>query len=489
MNNRFPEWVLKYKRPGTELRCIRGKYYLYEAYSKWDKAKKRARKISGKCLGAIYVDGFKQSKNINKIIIENKPINIKMYGGYLFFIKEFQAWIQPLQTYFPQTWSQIFCLSFMRLFHRCPIKIMPFYFERSFFSEHFKNLAFSDKTISKVLHGIGVHRSSIEAYLKEFITVQNNVVLIDATPIFTQSKNMYEAKLGYNNKKRWENQVNLLYLYDHQLSMPLYYRIIEGDIREIRTLGLTIASSGLKNAIIVGDKGFTSELNKEIISQSELNYILPLKRNSLYIDYTKFSSGTKDKMDGYFKFKDRYIWYKAMEMREKNRVIIFLDEQLRISEERDYLERIEKHPEEYNKEGFLQNQNKMGTLAIIDNIIEKEPVEVYQIYKSRCEVEQLFDVFKNTLDADRTYMHSFESLQGWMFINHLAVSGYYRVYKMLKDKELLEKISVDDFIAHLLHINMININQEWVLQELSKKTGNILTKCNIELPITWNRES
>ena len=48
-----PEWALACKRKGTELRLIRGKYYLYEATSKWKPEKKQSIKITGKYLGRI----------------------------------------------------------------------------------------------------------------------------------------------------------------------------------------------------------------------------------------------------------------------------------------------------------------------------------------------------------------------------------------------------------------------------------------------------
>ena len=35
-----PQWTLDQKRPGTELRCIRGRYYLYECSSFYDREKK-----------------------------------------------------------------------------------------------------------------------------------------------------------------------------------------------------------------------------------------------------------------------------------------------------------------------------------------------------------------------------------------------------------------------------------------------------------------
>ena len=48
-----PEWALACKRKGTELRLLKGKYYLYEVTSKWNPQKKRSVKITGKFLGRI----------------------------------------------------------------------------------------------------------------------------------------------------------------------------------------------------------------------------------------------------------------------------------------------------------------------------------------------------------------------------------------------------------------------------------------------------
>ncbi len=36
-----PKWTAKYSRTCTELKCIKGRYYLYECCSVYDKAKKR----------------------------------------------------------------------------------------------------------------------------------------------------------------------------------------------------------------------------------------------------------------------------------------------------------------------------------------------------------------------------------------------------------------------------------------------------------------
>jgi hypothetical protein len=38
--SRHPQWVLKHKKTGTEIRVINGHYYLYAISSKWDSTKK-----------------------------------------------------------------------------------------------------------------------------------------------------------------------------------------------------------------------------------------------------------------------------------------------------------------------------------------------------------------------------------------------------------------------------------------------------------------
>lgn len=48
-----PDWVLKHKIPNTEIRCIRGRYYLYSITSVWCPEKKRTKKKTLKQVGVI----------------------------------------------------------------------------------------------------------------------------------------------------------------------------------------------------------------------------------------------------------------------------------------------------------------------------------------------------------------------------------------------------------------------------------------------------
>ena len=54
----YPEWVTAHRQKGTEIRFIKGQYYVYAVSSKWNPEKKRSQKITGKLIGKITPTGF-----------------------------------------------------------------------------------------------------------------------------------------------------------------------------------------------------------------------------------------------------------------------------------------------------------------------------------------------------------------------------------------------------------------------------------------------
>ena len=49
----YPEWVLKYKKKGTYVNCVKGKYYLYAAHSERVPGTKKVKRICDGYLGRI----------------------------------------------------------------------------------------------------------------------------------------------------------------------------------------------------------------------------------------------------------------------------------------------------------------------------------------------------------------------------------------------------------------------------------------------------
>lgn len=96
-------------------------------------------------------------------------------------------------------------------------------------------------------------------------------------------------------------------------------------------------------------------------------------------------------------------------------------------------------------------------------------------------IEVFFDSMKNVLDIDHTYMQNEQTLQGWMFINHLTLQWYQHLYIELKEKNLIGKISVNDYIKLLTDVKKIRINNQWYLNECTSVTQKLMKKVGIDI--------
>ena len=158
-----------------------------------------------------------------------------------------------------------------------------------------------------------------------------------------------------------------------------------------------------------------------------------------------------------------------------------MDEELKLEENKDYLNRIETVPEKYNMDSFFKKQHTFGTIAMLDNTT-KDAQTVYVNYKSRSQIEEMIDVLKNVIEADSSYMQNEQALETWMFINYITLHWYYKIYQLLIKYELTKKFSPMDFILFLKEIRKVKINTTWYSAEITAKTQKILDKVNI--PIT-----
>ena len=218
-------------------------------------------------------------------------------------------------------------------------------------------------------------------------------------------------------------------------------------------MSLTIEESQVQDAVLVADKGFYSKANMTLLAEKKLQYV------------------------------DTIIWYFNKQINENQRVILYLDEDLRRAEQHDFLQRIEKEYANYSLENYHLKAKTHGTIALITNLNDTNtPEKIYQHYKSRAAIEILFDTFKNILFADTTYMRSNEAMEAWLFINHIALIFYYRLFKRLIKHKLLKKYSPKDILMHLNTIKKVKINDKWLNAEIATKSKAILEK--LEIPIT-----
>lgn len=480
-----PEWATKHRRSGTELRLIRGNYYLYEYKTVYDKEKKKPKKISGKLIGTIseengLVESEKRKLERTKKQTDFSNIFCKEYGMSFIITTNFSQYLNTLKASFGNIWALIAAIAYCRFVYKCPLKNIPFCLAQSFLPQMLGIDVFNEKTASAVLKEIGSMKSQQLSYMHAFIN-KGEHILIDATGVFSNSQQISLAKKGYSHNMNFDKHFNLMYIYSADSKMPVYYRLLPGNIREVKAFSNCLREANLSQAIIITDKGFYSKKNIELLEAEKLKYIIPLKRDNALINYQELTDNTFKQSNSYFEHEGRVIWHGEYVVDKKQSLFLYLDELLRLKEETDYIKRISTLPESYSMDGYHQKRNVFGTIALLTNLKKHEAIDVYQSYKSRMSIEVMFDGMKNVLDADHTYMQDEQTLQGWMFVNHIALQWYQHLYLDLKKRGLLKKYSVNDYIHILCEIKKIKINDNWYFNETTSYTKKLVNKVGLNL--------
>jgi len=488
-----PDWALKHRKPGTELKLINGRYYLYAVKSVYDKTIRRSRKVSLGILGSITEEnGFTSSeknelKKKSRNTYLDKQIMVFEYGFSKWLMDELQdnGVIDGLKKYFPAHWKFIVFMVYCRIAYKAPLKNIPFDLEQSSILDllEWKNKIY-DQKISDMLFELGGMQQSIHEYMKPKDN-RRRTVLMDATDVVLQSEKIYLAQKGCNSNMDFQLQFVLLYLYDALTLEPLYYRLLAGNIREVSAMQNTIKISGMEQCVYIADKGFFSQANIDELEEMHMEYIIPLRRDNRLIPYQAIHN--IEQSDNYFKFSKRFIFHADTTNLGKRKIDLFLDGKLKEQEKTDYLSRIQSLPENFSKSKFNEKLQSMGTLAIMHNT-GLSPQDLYVEYKSRGEIEQFFNHFKNTIDASCSHMQRTESLNGWMFINHISMQIIYKLFQILKTtalnkkQKLIHRYSINDTIEHLKTIKKIKFTpNEFVISEFNKSTKTLLKQMKISI--------
>ncbi len=380
-----PHWVLKHKQPGTEIRFINGHHYLYAINSKWDSNKKLAVKKTIGILGKITKEGFIESDKhrLRKEKLVIKEVWQREYGFTHFLQCCLQDSVNQLQKYFPDYWQTIVAMSFCRFVYQSPLKNMDFRFRHSYLSELYPEVDLDRDHLTIFIRYLGEQRESIRNYFNAFWNNDKHSVLFDVSSITSMSKQMEVfPQVGYNNNKNFDPQLNIMFIHSVEQRMPLYYRILPGNIRDVKAFSLSLKEFDKKEVTVITDKGFYSNKNLKEMKDEGITYIIPLRRNASLIDYSKLQEGKGYKnLDGYFEFEKRIIWYYTLQT-DWGKLYVYADDFLKAGEQRDYLMRIEKYPDNYNLEEYHQKQSQFGTIALLTNG-KTSAQDTYEDYKCR----------------------------------------------------------------------------------------------------------
>lgn len=471
----FPDWVLQFKTKGIEIRKRGERFHAYQVTSKWNSEKKRAQKITLDYLGVVTPNGIVKPRKQGILKGDYEFGHI----SFLWQLSDESGLLSLLKEHYPYKWKEILSFIFLRLIHPLPLKSIQHLHNKTYLSTLFPKISMSPKSLSSLLQYAGEFKTR-NNMMKQMVK-KGKYIIIDLTALFSYSQNITLLEKGYNKDHLSLPQINMLMLFSSDQKLPTYVRLLPGSVRDVTTIKNTVKLAGVKNYFFIADRGFYSDQNVKILGSEEISYVVPLKRNNTIIP-----KEIGEKFEGVFVYNDRPIIFWKRKV-ENNFLYIYEDKLLKQEEETNYLLKVEqgkKETEEYHKE-----KEKFGMMFILSDV-DDDPNVIYNLYKDREQIEYAFNVFKNLLESDKSYLRENAQFEGYIFFNFLSLHLYYLILNRLRKAELNKKYSVSDIMLQLSKVKMYDFEGGEVMGEVPKQVRELAAKLEMNLDLLRiNRES
>jgi hypothetical protein len=483
----FPDWVKKQKKQGCEIKEINGHYYMYERKSAYDPARKKSKKVTGAYLGKVTPDGIVPPKK--KV---DGPVLSLEFGATAFLAGLSGDLLASLRERFDDgTASRVWAMAAMRLVQGCPFGRIDVRYEASWMSRFLPGLSLSAASIARLLDNVGGNRDACARFMRDAMP-PSQCLLVDGTGTVSRSDGMNRAMPGHSSTHGFLPQVNQVYVVSVSDSgtTPVFYRNAAGNVPDVTALELTMLDAGIEKATLVADSGFASGGNFNLLSGLGLDYVVPLKRNTAEVDLGGIA------YEELFAYHGRAISAHS-ETKAEYRICVFRDEKMRAKEMGDFLSRKEKsNAAAERKKGFDPGKDlidvsastkeklpSFGTIILRTTMREGSAQSIYELYKVRWEIEQLFDTLRNTLGADESHMHDDTGFEAWTFINHISLIMACRTLSLIREKKKSKTLSLAGLFDMLSHVHAVRVAGEWRLAEVVGKTKDMLVDLGIVLDL------
>jgi transposase len=217
---------------------------------------------------------------------------------------------------------------------------MDIQYQTSYLSETIPGLAMSGASITSLLENAGRKRERIIAAMNRLSKSTKNII-IDGSRLTSWSQGMSLPDLGHNSSGKWHPRVNIIYVFERALlPRPVFYRCVRGNIPDVSAMKLTMESMGKECVFtVIADAGFASAENFEMLAESGIKYIVPLKRNTNEIVSADLNAR------GNYRYAFTYAARSVIAREQEKagyRIVVFRDEFMRSKEMSDFIKRLEK---------------------------------------------------------------------------------------------------------------------------------------------------
>lgn len=438
----------------VEVKQAGNSYYLYRSTTRWDKREKKRKKVS-EYLGRIDENGM----------VEKNFRTIYEFGNSELLMKVVDEITPSLKRSFPDHWSEIVAMSVVRAMDPRPLKLIKSAWEKLYASTQIE-ASLSENTLSEKMRIIGSDYDAQVRFSRSLMS-SGDTVLFDLSSIFSRSENINLASRGYNPKSLNLDQINFALVFSRKKKKPIILEVLDGSVRDMKAYDFLIKEYDLRDCIIIADRGLASY---EMPKRKGIYFIVAIRRDFDIIDYSM-------PLGRSFIYHNRGInsGKKAID----NRILyMFEDLSLKAEEETNIIRKIE---EGIKAQKDLDDaRSTLGKVSLLSNL-DMDPKDIYEMYKSREEVEQVFDAMKNDLENDKAYLHTTDGIRGYFFITLVSLYIYYSIYRILRERKLSPKISVRESLLELSRAYVIVQGARRTMAAIPDKTKKLAEKLDLSL--------
>ena len=471
---KFPRWVAKHRKPGTEIRLQHGQWYQYKVTSKYDPKIKRSRKITQSYLGTITPEGLVPPKH-------KRPPRLggRLDAGNIVFLDPFVAALQPaVEEFFPDDWQNLVAAAVLRLCYLEPCSRLQLRYETSLACKRWPDARLDSRALPDLLRRVGFQWAAQRDVFRALARVEKHMA-IDLSHVFSDSENVPWLELGHNGDDVWRPQLQVLLCWGTTTHRPGFLQLLLGGTQSAQTLATAIKEAPLQEAIAIMDKGFWSPSNVKAFEDAGIHYAIALRRDLPIVRLRPHSE-----YRNHFLHRDQAQWWRVDDW-DGRAIYHYLDKKIAAEEEAGYLRRADRVETPKKKqrvmEAYETHRDALGTLSVLTDT-GMGAAEVYALIKERRDIEYAYDALQNELRADVTWMRSKEGMVGYHFIVFLALHLYAQVLDHLKRKRMLSTYSVRDVLAYLSKVDVVEVNGQTYPLAVTAQTQAVIDR--LEVPIT-----
>jgi hypothetical protein len=370
-----------------------------------------------------------------------------------------------------------------------PYDLLSNWYDRSYCKIHYPNPIISSGGISKYLQRLGQdysYRAFYTNYLN-YIRKYNNFsessqfpILIDSTGLQNDINIPLTAISNHNGVVN--NEIRLIYVVDQKSGLPIFFELIPGNIVDNSTLKFvirTLSAYEVEISLIIMDAGYSSESNLLFLNELNVPYITRMNPNlKAYNDIINNCGNDIEDPQYLVKVNDKFMHCKKIpyEINNHNYFTYLMKDINRISHETTKC--YNKYYDDPNAIEIIRQKIKHVSKFVLMSNQDFNTTEIGNLYRTRLEIEQLFDISKNDGCLLPLRVHSISAMKGHVMLSFIA-----SIISLFINKELkTSKHCASNAFTILRELDIDIYPNKNIIKVPTKAEKDIITNLNLQTP-------